>query len=227
MRFRPIHAAFFIATAAYAAPALAQDDYPLPDLAEDPYAVGASYAYEGAQAIEDAYQAPAPYAPAPYAPAAWPLGYSDAERASWLAECRARIGGDAYGADACGDYLARYETGNVGGFDYGQTYRTHAAARHETHGYSGGSCGGGCGCGCTVSYRFAPIAALPTPLPRPNPIRRVIETEEWVDEEPPVTAARVIPDPRPVKTVPVKAAPTKTVPVKTVPVKSGAPRSVK
>lgn len=223
MRLRPIHKVVFAAALCCTAPALAQDDYPLPVLdTDDPYAVGTDYDYDWEPPV-----APAAYAPEPlaYAAGAYPLGYSEAQRAGWLAECRALVGQSlAYGTDACGDYLARYEAGTGGSYDYGPAY----GAGYGQYAAQG-CCSCGCGCasghghsgggGCKVSYRFAPLPVIQLVPQQTRIIQRVIETEEWVDEP---TAVRAIPEPRPVKTVPVK-----TVPVKTVPVKTTSARSVK
>jgi len=163
-------------------------------------------------------------------------GYSEQQRASWLGECRARIGGGRSGRDECGEYLAVYESGNPGAFSYSQSY---------SYGSSRG-CGCGCGCGCNggcgggyssggggCGYSFAPIPAMPMAMPvvhqAPRKIRRIITTEEWVETE---TVTQRVPGkvvrtkvvPTYTKPVPVKPQMVKPQPVKPIPTKQAAPR---
>lgn len=151
-----------------------------------------------------------------------PLSYGEGERQAWLAECRSRMSrGHDFGVDACADYLARYESG-AGGYSHGYSYGYGEVASHGCGscgcGCGNGGCGGG-GCGCTVSYRFAPMPVAQTVQPRPAKARRIVTTEEWV-EEAPAKAVRVIPPPPP-------PAPTKLVPVAPEPVKPVKTRSIK
>lgn len=180
--------------------------------------------------IETEYRPdPRPLPPVRTVEPAWdgerPLAYGDGERRAWIAECRSRMSrGHDYGADACVEYLAHYESG-AGGFGYDYSYGYGQAA---SHGCNSCGCGGGCGggyngggCGCTVHYRFAPMPAMPVAQRHQPAARRIVTTEEWVEEIPGKTV-RVVPPPT--KTVRVKTVPVKTVPVEPTPIKQAKPR---
>lgn len=249
MRFHPIQLAALAAGALIASPALAGDDYPLPALSESGAPSAQAGADSEWQAAGDAEgdivymddldegeewhsddsgkrrirkvieRETVPQPGLPPQPGARPLGYGEAEREAWLAECRARISGSRqYGADPCGDYLARYEAGIGGAFGHDYAYGR-GYGRDASYGCGGGcGCNAGCGCGgcsCRVSYHFAPIPVMPVVQPQPKKITRTITTEEWVEEE------------RPGKVVKARPAPAKPVPVKQAPARPAKPRSTK
>jgi hypothetical protein len=203
-------------------------DYREGDYRGDDYREG-DYRDYGDRRIETEFRDPRPLPPPRTGEPAWggdrPLAYGEGERQAWLAECRGRMSqGRDYGADACGDYLARYEAGAGGyGYEYSYGYGQTASQGCNSCG-CGGGCGGGCsrgGCGCTVSYRFAPMPAMPVAQRHQAPARRIVTTEEW-EEEIPGKTVRLIPPPS--KTVRVKTVPVKTVPVAPTPIKQSKPR---